>query len=531
MYCIFNWSLQTLLLHYFFFSITCQCEFLKMVVKLKLNYATLLPIGISKPKYSTKLGRNLLRPYFPASNTHLIGLTRYALRNVIHPCLNGTWSSIAAFGSAAYSTATTPTIPLFARSIDFLERTAVVDQFGTHTYAQLLHHSIKLHEILKLHLQCRADVYKTSQDPSNVTDPRVALLAPNDASYVIAMWAASLAGAVLVPLHSQYPASVLDYYVVDSGASLILAAPSLEPLANELVSICSSLNPVSLVSLPSLKLNEGESVKDVIESLSFIDSFQKRINQGAYEQKHAMIVYTSGSTGPPKGVVLTYGNIEAQIKNMTSSWAWHADDVILHVLPLHHVHGIVNCLFTPLYVGALVHFLPKFDAASVLNNLTSLDVAASKHHSLFMAVPTIYAKLIEYIESNLGDKPEELQRIKQALSSNVRLMVSGSAALPTPVSEKWEQLSGHKLLERYGMTEVGMALSNPLEGERIPGAVGSPMPSVRVAIAKEELGYSLIAECHGQAPNSILYYPESEATQLGELLVKGKGSNLSSKQI
>ncbi|CAC5396298.1 ACSF3 [Mytilus coruscus] len=227
----------------------------------------------------------------------------------------------------------------------------------------------------------------------------------------------------------------------------------------------------------------------------------------------------SGTTGRPKGVVLTYGNIHCNITGMISAWEWTSNDVILHVLPLHHVHGVVNALMVPLYCGATCVMLPKFDEKVVWEKLavkrkTGIDI------TIFMAVPTIYAKLIEYYEKS----EEENQLASQFLSAsceNIRLMVSGSAALPKTVMDKWKVISGHTLLERYGMTELGMVLTNPLHGERIPGAVGNPFPGVRVAISKPNVystnSYDVIAKGNSTTTN-VTKGMEGEQ---GELLVKG----------
>src|SRR3989449_2707988 len=177
--------------------------------------------------------------------------------------------------------------------------------------------------------------------------------------------------------------------------------------------------------------------------------------------RRAMIVYTSGTTGKPKGVVTTHANIAGQVTSLVTAWEWRADDWILLVLPLHHVHGIVNVLTCALWAGARCEMLPKFDAARVWSRLADGDL------TLFMAVPTIYTKLIAAWDA----APEEQQRARSAGCARLRLMVSGSAALPVPTLERWRAISGHTLLERYGMTEFGMALSNPVRGERRPGVV------------------------------------------------------------
>ncbi|MEK0189549.1 AMP-binding protein, partial [Microcoleus anatoxicus] len=149
---------------------------------------------------------------------------------------------------------------------------------------------------------------------------------------------------------------------------------------------------------------------------------------------------TSGTTGKPKGVVTTHQNIQAQVTSLIDAWEWTSSDRILHVLPLHHIHGIVNVLTCALWAGAECEMLSKFDAETVWNRICDGDL------TLFMAVPTIYVKLIAAWET----ATEETQNRRSKSCAKMRLMVSGSAALPVQVLEKWQKISSHFLLERYG---------------------------------------------------------------------------------
>jgi malonyl-CoA/methylmalonyl-CoA synthetase len=188
-----------------------------------------------------------------------------------------------------------------------------------------------------------------------------------------------------------------------------------------------------------------------------------------------MILYTSGTTRTPRGVVTTHANIEAQITALVEAWGWRNDDRIPLFLPLHHVHGIVNVLGCALWSGALVEAYPAFDLDRILERV------GQNAYTVFMAVPTIYVKMIRALECAT---PEEQRRWTEGFAG-LRLMVSGSAALPASVHEAWTELTGQKLLERYGMTEIGMGLSSPLHGERRPGAVGRPLPRVEVRLVAE----------------------------------------------
>src|SRR3712207_1321939 len=163
------------------------------------------------------------------------------------------------------------------------------------------------------------------------------------------------------------------------------------------------------------------------------------------------------------------------MESLVEAWAWSPEDRIVHVLPLHHTHGIVNALLCALWSGATCEMHAGFDARRVWGRL------ADGGPTLFMAVPTIYAKLIAEWERAAAEERERWSAGARAL----RLMVSGSAALPVSVFERWRGITGHTLLERYGMTEIGMALSNPLHGERRPGTVGRPLPNVDVKLLDE----------------------------------------------
>ena len=191
--------------------------------------------------------------------------------------------------------------------------------------------------------------------------------------------------------------------------------------------------------------------------------------------QRALIIYTSGTTGRPKGAVTTHQMIGAQISSLISAWRWTPADRLLLVLPLHHVHGIINGLGCALAIRATCEMLYPFDAPRVWQRLASGEI------TVFTAVPTIYHRLIAAWES----APPDTQRAWSDGARRLRLMMSGSAALPVQMLERWREITGHTLLERYGMTEIGMALSNPLDGERRPGFVGSPLPGVEVRLVDE----------------------------------------------
>ncbi|XP_074645687.1 malonate--CoA ligase ACSF3, mitochondrial-like [Tubulanus polymorphus] len=338
-----------------------------------------------------------------------------------------------------------------------------------------------------------------------------------------------MAGATLVPLCRTHPAVELQYFVEDSHSKLIITTEHYEDVAQTI-----SMN----TKVPYIVLKNEDYNANIIDTSRSVNSvavnaFKKKldglVNSRFFQRRNAMIIYTSGTTGKPKGVVLTHANLHAQTQMMRISWAWSHKDVILHCLPLHHIHGVINLLLTPLMSGATCVMMPKFDAKKVWTKLiepikTTDD--SSVHVNMFMAVPTVYVKLIQYFTQNWSQgrgSRQTREHIKSVCKSKIRLMVSGSSALPEPVMTRWEEITGHRMLERYGMTELGMVLTNPLKGDRIPGAVGNPFPGVEVCLARHNvyspIGYDVIAEGNSQSTKETPGF-EGES---GELYVKGPG--------
>jgi malonyl-CoA/methylmalonyl-CoA synthetase len=185
----------------------------------------------------------------------------------------------------------------------------------------------------------------------------------------------------------------------------------------------------------------------------------------------------------------------AQAKSLLTAWEYSSSDYLLHVLPLHHIHGIINALFTPLFAGSSIEFLFPFNATAVWQRLAApflpSEKAAGLHRekiTFFTAVPTVYSRLLA---SDKSLAPIERKAAREAISpENLRLCISGSAALPTPTKRAWTELSdGNVLLERYGMTEVGMALSCGLDvADRVDGSVGWPLPGVEARLVDVPTG-------------------------------------------
>ncbi|EQB76996.1 acyl-CoA synthetase family member 3, mitochondrial [Camelus ferus] len=331
--------------------------------------------------------------------------------------------------------------PVFTRALAFGDRVALADQHGSHTYRDLYSRSLSLaREICRLRACSDGDL----------REERVSFLCSNDVSYVVAQWASWMSGGTAVPLYRKHPQAELEYFIQDSRSSVVLAGQEhvelLSPVVRKL--------GVPLLPLPP-----------TVYCGAAKDPGEEQVPERDWRDRGAMIIYTSGTTGRPKGVVITHHNVWATVTGLVHKWAWTKDDVILHVLPLHHVHGVVNKLLCPLWVGATCVMLPEFSAQLVWEKFLS---SQSPRVNVFMAVPTIYSKLMDYHDRHFG-QPHVRDFVRAVCEEKIRLMVSGSAALPLPVLEKWKGATGHTLLERYGMTEIGMALSNPLATARLPG--------------------------------------------------------------
>lgn len=273
---------------------------------------------------------------------------------------------------------------------------------------------------------------------------------------------------------------------------------------------------------------------------NIVDLNGKLVIEGAldshfYANSNATILYTSGSTAKPKGVVLTHKNIDAQIGCLVDAWKFNQNDCLLHVLPLNHVHGLVNALLCPLYVGGKTIMLPFFDGNTVWSKLLNVNTKSKDRINMLMGVPTIYKILIEEYKKIFSKNPKMCEYIKSHCETKIRLMVSGSAPLPAPVFHQWRDITGHRLLERYGMTEVGMAISNTYIEDKIrkrePGAVGMPLPGVTIKIADPVSGKSLL-EMKGESAKGFWRNDQSifesdsiigeEKPVSGDLYVKGE---------
>ena len=288
---------------------------------------------------------------------------------------------------------------------------------------------------------------------ADLNEARIAFLLPASADYVTALHGVWRAGGIAVPLNVAAAASEWEHCLTNTEVARVIAG---EAQREQIAPLCERL------AIPLCTV--AECLADATAPLPTLAP-----------QRRAMIVFTSGTTSKPKGVVTTHGNIAAQISTLIDAWAWRAEDVIPLFLPLHHVHGIINVLSCALWAGATVHVMPKLDLERLCQQV------AEDTYSVFMAVPTIYVKLIDHLDA----MDEGAASAVCEGFANMRLNVSGSAACPVEVFDEWRGLTGQVLLERYGMTEIGMALSNPYEGERRAGYVGQPLPGVAVQLVDE----------------------------------------------
>ena len=366
-----------------------------------------------------------------------------------------------------------PSIPLLARAASYGARSALIVGDERYSYQELLQRSATA-------------AARLLGDRQDLQGARVAFLTPADLTYAVTKWAIWRAGAIAVPLCTQHPPPELRHVIRDSGASVVIAHPT---LAQRLHDVCAELAIPLQLTDTLMRNSDGEPARSLSPALPHVEP-----------ERGALILYTSGTTGKPKGVVTTHATLAAQLTAVTTAWEYSPSDHNLLVLPLHHLHGILNVLWGTLWAGGVCEMHTQFSADTVFQRITSVDGP-----TIFMAVPTIYAKLISTYDAADDERKTQIRAGCQRL----RLMVSGSAALPIPTLEKFRAISGHTLLERYGMTEIGMALGNPLHGERRPGHVGQPFPDVEVRVVDEHdqpLAEGEVGQLQVRGPNVFQSY-------------------------
>ena len=339
------------------------------------------------------------------------------------------------------------------------QRTALVDDSGRWRYADLVDAASAWRDILLAGPARPPDAAARGAPSGIAPGDRVAYLVAPGREHVAVQLGIWLAGGVAVPLAVSHPPRELEHVLDDARPRAVVADPA-HPTAHPLAA----------------SIAARRATFHTLDARHHTRPAPPPPPRTAPRPRHpALLIYTSGTTGRPRGVLTTHANLAAQITALTTAWAWTGRDRILHTLPLHHIHGVVNALACALWSGAAVEFGSGAPAST-------WDRLASGEVTLFMSVPTVYARLIRAWEEAA---PATRERWSGG-AARLRLMVSGSAALPVATLERWREITGHTLLERYGMTEIGMALSNPLDGERRPGHVGLPLPGVEVRIAGAE---------------------------------------------
>jgi malonyl-CoA/methylmalonyl-CoA synthetase len=276
----------------------------------------------------------------------------------------------------------------------------------------------------------------------------------------LAIYAACVqAGLIFLPLNTAYTASELSYFVEDSGARVLICDPksqeSLTPLAQTTGAQLETMNALGSGSFAQKAAPQPTEFSTVPRKAEDLAAF----------------LYTSGTTGRSKGAMLTQNNLLSNAEVLTDHWAFTATDVLLHALPIFHTHGLFVATNIALLSGCKILFLPKFDREAI--------IALLPQATSMMGVPTFYTRLL--------DDP----RFDRDLTGHMRLFISGSAPLLAETHKLFEERSGHRILERYGMTETNMSTSNPYEGARRAGTVGFPLPGIELKITDSTTGETL----------------------------------------
>ena len=323
---------------------------------------------------------------------------------------------------------------------------------------------------------------------------RLALQLSKSLEFILVHLAAVRLGAISLPLNLAYPPDELKYFLEDSGAKLFFALASakdkIESIIPELPDLqeCIYLDP-----------SRPDEFQSLISGLDTGFTTNAQPYSTGTDNDTAVIIYTSGTTGRPKGAEITHGNLVSNLDALHETWGWQNSDVLLHILPIFHVHGLFVALHGALHAGASTKMMRTFDPQQTLKMLSSGQC------TVFMAVPTIHKRLLDVPDAKHFDL------------SRVRLITSGSDRLPDDLFTGFQRLFGYTLLERYGMTETGMNCSNPLKGERRIGSVGHPLPGVEVRIAHSETGDILqdgeIGDVQLRGPNVFKgYWRQPEKT-------------------
>ncbi len=320
---------------------------------------------------------------------------------------------------------------------------------------------------------------------------RVAVQAEKSPEALLLYLACLRGGYVFLPMNTAYRLDEVDYLVGNAEPSLIVCDPARE---EETRAIAERYGTVHVLTLDAE--GQGSFAEDIAKPRDVVPA-------AACESADlAAILYTSGTTGKPKGAMLSHGNLASNGLALREAWRFTRDDVLLHALPIFHAHGLFVACHCALLSGARMIWLGKFDRAEVLRHLPRASV--------FMGVPTFYVRLLDGADFNAQ------------VVAHMRLFTSGSAPLLAETFDEFKTRTGMAILERYGMTETGMNTSNPYDGERRAGTVGFPLPGVDVRVVSDEgreLPRGEVGELQVRGPNVFGGYwrmPEKTAEEFAE---------------
>ena len=286
---------------------------------------------------------------------------------------------------------------------------------------------------------------------------RVSAQVEKSIANVLLYLAVMKAGAVYQPLNPGYTEAEVDYFVSDAEPKLIVCDPSRQTAMRALGDRRKVLAVVNL---------DAKGDGSLARLAARMDDKHETVARS--ESDLAGLLYTSGTTGRSKGAMITHGNLASNAATLTELWRITDADVLLHALPVFHVHGLYVALNTAFLAGSEIIWLDKFEADAV--------IAALPRASLMMGVPTVYTRLLA------------AKDFSRETCARMRLVISGSAPLLAETHEAFRERSGHAILERYGMTETGMITSNPYDGARVPGTVGMALPGVAVRVRGDQPG-------------------------------------------
>jgi malonyl-CoA/methylmalonyl-CoA synthetase len=294
---------------------------------------------------------------------------------------------------------------------------------------------------------------------------RVAAQTEKSVPGLVLYLAAVRAGAVYLPLNTAYTLNELEYFITDAEPSLVVCDPS---KADGIGAIATKVG----VKVETLGADGKGSLTEAAAKAKPEFNTVARGNDDL-----AAILYTSGTTGRSKGAMLSHDNLASNSLSLVDFWRFTKDDLLIHALPIYHTHGLFVASNVTLFARASMIFLPKFDP--------DLIIKLMARATALMGVPTFYTRLLQH------------PSLSRETTKHMRLFVSGSAPLLADTHREWFARTGHAVLERYGMTETNMNTSNPYDGERVPGAVGHPLPGVSLRVTHPETGKELGRETIG----------------------------------